>query len=276
MLDVLSVGIVTLGVAVFMHLPSLVPPISAHSSDSYGWTACHWAYREDYTNANMTLREDGSFPVDGFGDGVRNSFDDRVSTAVSTWSSAMAGIGLRGRLIRNASTSYANIVVRYSEIDSQNSGLLGVTSIDGRSGSELSQHCPIHGLADNRNFNAEILIDKRPDWFTQDWDRRAYWEGCAARNYVTAYTCSKTADFTGALTHEVGHAYGLRHPQSVDCHIDPIRTPCNNNQVANLADCGPSNFDQATMCASRIPYRAEAWTLHSWDIESLRRQYANH
>jgi len=241
-----------------------------HSGDNYGWSDCHWAWREapSWPTPNLTVRDDGTYPADGWGDGVLNSFNQRINDMVARWSTEMYRLGLRGRLVRVPSNQFANIVLR----NRATGGAAGITFLDGLTGPDLSQRCPVHGTSDDRILAAEVWTDVRSDWFTQGWERRTYWEGCPARGDTTSYTCKKTADFAGAVVHELGHVYGLRHPDSVDCHIN--EPDCNKFRVFALANCDTGA--QATMCPGYIRYHAQNWTLEAWDTESFRRQYANH
>lgn len=102
-------------------------------------------------------------------------------------------------------------------------------------------------------------------WFVQDDSRRVLWESCPANAYQPAYTCSKKQDFESILMHELGHAMGLPHPQSVDAHQSSL-----SPNAADRASCGTTN-DRATMCSNVAQqHKSSARTLHAWDRESFR------
>lgn len=151
-----------------------------------------------------------------------------------------------------------DIIIRYRDVG----GLLGRTGRTALGGAALN--CPVHGNGDVDIYQSIVDVDPRNEWFTQDDSRRAGWEGCT----LDAYTCSRIWDFGGVLTHEIGHALGIAHAEEADVHLG------GGTRAADDARCGDGR-NYATMCANYIQ-RTSAWrTLDVWDIETLRRLYAN-
>lgn len=254
----------------------LVPSRAQAHNNRYGWTDCHWAWREVLQNPNIRVRDNGSFPPDTIRDGVMNSFDERIDVALGEWNKALAntGLGLGTRYQRVGSSEFAHVTLEYENLPLP-ADVLAVTSHT----NHTSADCPTHGTSDDRISSAKIEFDVRGDWFTQRHDRRALWEACPTNNFQPAYTCSKTVDFGAVATHELGHIFILDHPDRVDCHIDDTNFPnCNHRFVWNLADCkNPANgLDQATMCPQEHIYRTERRTYHAWDLESLKQHYQEH
>src|SRR5688500_2092531 len=102
----------------------------------------------------------------------------------------MAARGLSGRLQRVGSTSPAEIVMTYANITPY-----GSAWVDGVNG------CLVHSVADNDTVSAQIYVDIRTDWFTQENERRAYWETECPNGTWTAYTCVKLRDYGSLITH---------------------------------------------------------------------------
>lgn len=225
-------------------------PSDASAHDGFGWTQCNLFWKEASQTPNISIQREG-FPANGSGDGVINSFTDRMFDAVNRWNSPMANAGLRSRLVWTSSGAF--IRARYGF--NLSSGL-GETWLNG-----TQPGCFPHSSGSYSIFSAEIRIATRSDWFTQDDSRRGLWEACVPDS---SYTCSKRWDFGGVFMHELGHIWHLAHPQTVDGHVsvDPRYTV-----NARAANCDTTT--QATMCGTRIIYRSEARTLEAWDRSSF-------
>lgn len=241
---------------------------------SYGWTSCNWSWKEAAPDPNIYIRDDGSFPGDVIRDGVLNSFQGRINDAIAEWSSTMANIGLRGRLIRVSSG--AQVFLHYQTMDNQPFGITFATTDTG------VNNCVIHSTTNRTVRFADIYVSRRDEWFSQGNDRRALWENCPYNGYQPAYTCSKKHDVGSTIAHELGHAIGfIAHPDDIDAH--------GNAAAVALAECRRVNANgdplwRATMCPSNLApggqaaneYRTERRTLHAWDIESFRQQHSRH
>lgn len=248
---VVLLGALAIGVAAWTAQPARA------SGGDYGWTDCNWVWKESQSSKNITIKWDGSWPGDGWGDGVKNSFFDGMSDSISRWNSVLNGVGSASDLVRVTGTTY-NILATYQTVMNQPRGF---TSID------AGQSCPVHDTSLNSIFSAIVYASVRSDWFTQDDSRRAYWETNCPAGTGTVYTCSKHEDFGSTFMHEIGHAVGfIAHPQDVRTH--------GSTQAFNLAECGDI-LRRATMCPSGGEwYRSERRTQHNWDVESLRQIYA--
>ena len=157
--------------------------IVAATGGSHGWTSCNWSWKEAAADPNIYIRDDGSFPGDVIRDGVLNSFQGRINEAIGEWSSAMANLGLRGRLIRVSSG--AQVFLHYQ---TQENALFGITFATTDTG---VNNCLIHNATNRTIRFADVYISIRGDWFTQGADRRALWENCPYNGLQPAYTCSK-------------------------------------------------------------------------------------
>lgn len=230
-------------------------PASAHDN-GYGWYDCTQKTKLSGSSLRVSVSQTYPFPASVVADGVDNSFASRIADAAARWDYQVRypTVGGKPYGVTWVGTATGDIHVSYRDIGSAN----GVTK-HGRS-------CSVHGLPRVQlPFPVYIDMDVKGNWFTQDDSRRAYWEDCASRSYTPTYTCSKTIDFGGSITHEIGHAIGIPHPWDVSSHIPGTST---YPEDPNWANCG-SNTDPATMCYENT-YRSSRRTLHRWDLNSLR------
>lgn len=242
-------------------LSAVGQPAEAHDLP-YGYWQCTQATKLASAPVRVGFT---NLPVDGTGDGVKNSFRDRGAVATGHLSTVLAANNPTGRGLKwvgqVTSSNTAHIAFRTST--SLPPGALALTGAAGCT----TMHAPIKTA-----FPGSVYIDiaVRSDWFTQDDSRRAYWELCPDRDYAPAYTCSKTIDAGSVMLHELGHAIGLAHPSQTDAHLGGGTT------AFTIAKCGVVN-DQATMCQaadSGAPqYRTHRRTLEFWDTTSLAFHY---
>ncbi|GAB3129195.1 hypothetical protein GCM10027056_30710 [Glaciibacter psychrotolerans] len=206
----------------------------------------------------------GDLPANGAGDGVTNSFKNRLSDAVLAWNGPILSSGGQPHGMTYVGETYpgntAQVLVMVRSLDA---GQLGLTIISPSS-------CEaVHGTKVNMGIPVVVHLATRNDWFTQDNSRRSLWEGCPGSGYSPTYTCSKTQDVGSTITHELGHVLGLAHPRQTDQHVNGTAP----STVMSLAKCAVAN-DQATMCqagdaAGSGIYRTHRRTLDNWDLNSL-------
>ena len=126
---------------------------------------------------------------------------------------------------------------------------------------------------------AQVRINRRADWFTQDNSRRRYWEQACPNGAV--YTCSKWFDFGSTLLHEMLHALVLFHPQSVHAHVGASGT---DGPQANTAHCNSTpafdGSDDSTICPSggaeptaETRYESSRRTVSQYDLDTITRHY---
>ncbi len=166
-------------------------PASVFASDlDYSWSSCNWAEAEA-SGGTLTWSYDSfhPMPVDGWGDGVKNSFTDRVLDAVGRWNSALAGTPTNLHLVKVTSQA-SDIFIRYM-LPPVNTPF-GQTVFYGFGG---EMGCVITAPGDDDSNWVYIYINPRGDWFTQDDTRRALWETASstvprrripAANYTTS------------------------------------------------------------------------------------------
>ena len=258
-------GALALAVAVLLvPLPS-IDQASAHS-EPYGWWAC--TQRDKLQNGPLKIGH-SNLPVNGTGDGVLNSFCNRLADDTARLNTALLantpysyGATYVGQVPFNPGGA-AHVVVTYGTLGP---GVLGFTDAGPCSNS-------VHGTRVDLAQAIRITIAIRSDWFTQDDSRRALWESCPTSGYSPAYTCSKIYDFASVMLHELGHSVGLAHPSQTDDHIYGHHPA----SVMTLADCAVV-LDQATMCqaqdsAGSNAYRTHRRTFHNWDLLSIDAGY---
>lgn len=68
-----------------------IQPVAA-TGGAYGWSSCNWEDSDFNPDGDVKVRAPG-FPGDGWGDGVKNSFSDRINSAVNDWNSALNTAG---------------------------------------------------------------------------------------------------------------------------------------------------------------------------------------
>jgi hypothetical protein len=237
-----------------------VEPASAHQ-DTRNWRNCSY----QYLARNIIVGYDPAFafPAAGTGDGVTNSFTDRIYDAVhkgGRWSDQIKATGM---VIENGAPagmwynggSPVDVKIQYVDLTS---GAAGTTS--------YAASCTIHGTPNSVHIGATtIKIDYSNYWFTQDDTRRSYWEGCPGRGDTTSYTCAKNYDFGSVITHELGHATGMADVHLIDGHLG-------NNGATTAAACS-NPAAQATMCNNVGTYASAQRTPDTYDINSLKRHY---
>jgi hypothetical protein len=250
-----------------------IPSAGTAATTDYGWTDCNWSDLEA-SGGTLTWSYDSVFsmPANGSGDGVLNSFTDRVTNATARWNSALAGTPTNLHLTKVVS-SLAKIVVRYQTYPPEPDTWFGTTVLTG-----IAPGCVLHSTANNTIYDSDIYIAQRPDWFTQNDSRRGYWEQECRAGTGTTYTCSKWYDFGSTYAHELGHALGIyTHPDLVGATATAIA-------MCEVVDAQGRPAWRHTMCASNSvtgsildnKWTSERRTLEGWDVESLRLIVVNH
>ncbi|HET7685910.1 MAG TPA: hypothetical protein VF062_00975 [Candidatus Limnocylindrales bacterium] len=228
---------------------------------SYAWGSCNWENTNYLPDGDIELRAH-SYPGDGWGDGVKNSFNDRITAAINRMDGylSQAGYVIPYAFYRIPDGAVGeDILVQQANLLPHWWGLSSTYSLNGWSA------CRMHDAADEPVIWSKVETAFYDHWFTQDDSRRSLWESCQANNFLPIYTCNKKQDFESILMHEFGHALQLWHPQWVDAH-QPGLSP----DAAAIAACS-SPTDRATMCENVAQeYRSSGRTLHAWDRESLR------
>ncbi len=241
-----------------------VPSAEAHNSP-YGYFCCTQRAKTQVGPLKVGYLA-GQLPVDGNGDGVVNSFKDRLSDATKSLGTIIRVSGSQPfgakYLGQVASASGANILMKNVTLPN---GILGRTYMQPES-------CAVvHGPKVNVEATIYVGVAIRDDWFTQDNSRRALWESCPANGYMPTYSCSKKVDVGSTMLHELGHTIGLAHPSSVEAHVTGGPSPM------TTAKCTIAN-DQATMCQAADAaggglYRTHRRTVEDYDRASVQAHF---
>lgn len=257
---IVAAAVVAAASCLVMDAPA--PQADAATTD-YGWSNCKQSARlnrGDIRVGNVDLS------VDGWGDGVLNSFAGRAADATARWDVPLT-----------AATSTGNGLTWVGSVSSTNTAHVGLrmeTSAGEVTGDAWGVtiwgiDCAAHNNLPTVQLPTTIYVyfPKFSSWFTQDDSRRAFWEACPSSPWFSSYTCQKSRDFGSTVTHELGHALGLVHPSWA------------GGSAVAIAKC-TNKMDQATMCPwnSVSPISAAYWrshrrTLDPWDTTSLSYQY---
>ena len=249
------------------------PPAVAHND--VPWTGCSYAWLLN-AGGNIQVRVDPNapFPPNGTGDGVLNSFTNRITFGVSQLNAGLLAAGQVGGAGMAAAGISEHARIAYRAVPTS----FGQTTIRRRNNNAKLCTAPQHVVQGFQNGLTIVEINLRNDWFTQENDRRALWEACTPTS--TTYTCSKWFDFGSTLTHELMHGLTLRHPEDVDAHTGQA----NNGPEANQARCSSTatwaGQDDATSCPStgdsansESRYRSARRSLGGYDNQSIDVQY---
>jgi hypothetical protein len=266
-----------------------------------GWTACSWAASAS-SNRIIGIWIDSANPFPG---GVNQpnltggtslmSFQNGVVQGSNRWGEAVRPIrppnpGMN--IYATTSSNYQDITARY--VDGVREGNTRVIANLPFSdyGYCMDLYRSTHDRGRKgvvRTLDAEVLLQRRGDWFTAPDDQRPEWERRCPGQYngptTPEYLCTKTLDFHTIFMHEVGHAIGIAHPHDAD---GTTSYSVYNGPASRLAKCSytatGTPVDQATMCTgdgrgrttpgqeniARSWFRSEGRTLDPWDTSSLQ------
>lgn len=245
---------------------------AAVSDRKLGWSACAWPAGHVITVGVSTTHP---FPDPGF--------IERLDDAVSRWDQALAPSAQK--LSMQRSDDNPDVVVQYQTPgdDDQaqgNEGVLGETYLL-REGDRVPtadiNECPDRQRPFFTLAGAYISIAPREDWFTGPDSSVDSWQNCTGgmlMQVLLSDQCEQRVDFGSTITHELGHALVLYHPQSLD-EIDDVE-PGNPDSATTAARCvevSEEPEEQATMCAGQTQWRADQRTLTQWDLDTVTRQY---
>jgi hypothetical protein len=251
-------------------LPSAALASTApYPDDLLGWSACRWAPDEV---VSVGISRQWPFPGP--------AFSDRLDEAIARWDSVLATTTDRPRLLRYDGAP--DIVVEYHQPSPGDDpdGALAETFIMRRTDTTLSNdigRCPDRRRGRHAMAAAAIRIAPRDDWFTGPDTDVGSWQACGrALAQMVVTNCSDEVDFASTITHELGHTLVAYHPQTLDA-VDgrPIDSEGSATRAAACAEVVGRFDDQATLCAGQGRWRAEQRTLSDWDVETVKRQYAD-
>lgn len=244
---------------------------AAAAGDPYGWSNCNNRTRTASRAIVVSTTTNYPFALNGTGDGVPNSWSNRISSSVSNLSGVLTysagGNRPYGARLADGVDNNADIKIYYKDISSQTDfgSTEGLSALCGR---QLSN--PRRQITET----AYVNINKRDDWFTQNDDRRSYWEQNCRAGTGTSYTCSKHWDSGGTILHELSHAAGtLIHPNQIDDYNGSGSTSY------NLAKCADPT-QSATICTaygfssasdSYYWWRSNRRTFETYDVTSFNR-----
>lgn len=248
------------------HTTYVVSPTS-----NLAYTACSW--RSQTGTVGVSIDPGFPYPADSTAPDnlATQSFNDRINGAITRWNSWLSTAN-HSRTMSRVSWGSHRIALRNRTPVVGGVTYLGYVFVqragDAGTSSDFGGRCP-HQTDPDLNL-ASVIIETRQmnEWFTQPDAQRSDWEKCGTDPAYASYwyyTCTKTHDFEAVMSHELGHANGLMHPQAI------------GSGASSSANC--TNIpSRATMCdftLNNSRYRSEMRTPDSpYDHESLHRHYA--
>lgn len=256
---------------------SLIGTPSASAHNDFPWTGCSYSWFLD-ANVDIWVRTEptADFPSNSFGDGVLNSFVNRITESISQLDISLQSAGVSGGAIQIYDTRPEDVLLRYVNIASITP--FGRTIVRQRNSTPV---CPYvaHSATGFENGLTTVEINQRSDWFTQENNRRSTWEACSPGN--PSYTCSKWFDFGSTTVHELLHGLTLLHPQDVDRHTGASPS---DGPEAQQAHCNSTvawdGRDDASICpaggdapTSESRYESSRRSVEGYDVSSVSAQY---